>query len=61
MICIVTFLSTFGLYHLVGRDWIPTDDQSELQSSFTLPEGTSLAKTVQIATDMAHVSRPCRK
>jgi len=52
MICIVTFLSTFGLYHLVGRDWIPTDDQSELQSSFTLPEGTSLAKTTQIATDM---------
>jgi len=53
-ICVVTFLSTFGLYHMVGRDWIPTDDQSELQSSFTLPEGTSLAKTIQIATDMAH-------
>ena len=53
VICIVTFLSTFGLYHMVGRDWIPTDDQSELQSSFTLPEGTSLAKTTQIATDMA--------
>jgi HAE1 family hydrophobic/amphiphilic exporter-1 len=53
VICVVTFLSTFGLYHMVGRDWIPTDDQSELQSSFTLPEGTSLAKTVQIATDMA--------
>src|SRR6202167_2568899 len=54
VICVVTFLSTFGLYRIVGRDWIPTDDQSELQSSFTLPEGTSLAKTVQIATDMAH-------
>ncbi len=54
VICVVTFLSTFGLYHMVGRDWIPTDDQSELQSSFTLPEGTSLAKTIQIATDMAH-------
>ncbi|HEY4841706.1 MAG TPA: efflux RND transporter permease subunit [Terriglobales bacterium] len=54
VICVVTFLSTFGLYHVVGRDWIPTDDQSELQSSFTLPEGTSLAKTIQIATDMAH-------
>jgi HAE1 family hydrophobic/amphiphilic exporter-1 len=52
-VCIVAFLSTFGLYHLVGRDWIPTDDQSELQSSFTLPEGTSLAKTTQIATEMA--------
>ncbi len=54
VICVVTFLSTFGLYHMVGRDWIPTDDQSELQSSFTLPEGTSLAKTVQMASDMAH-------
>jgi len=54
VICVATFLSTFGLYHMVGRDWIPTDDQSELQSSFTLPEGTSLAKTVQMATDMAH-------
>ena len=52
-ICIVTFLSTFGLYNLVGRDWIPTDDQSELQSSFTLPEGTSLANTLQIATEIA--------
>ena len=53
LICVATFLSTFGLYHLVGRDWIPADDQSELQSSFTLPEGTSLAKTTEMATDMA--------
>jgi HAE1 family hydrophobic/amphiphilic exporter-1 len=53
VICVLTFLSTFGLYHLVGRDWIPSDDQSELQSSFTLPEGTSLAKTTQMATEMA--------
>ncbi len=30
LICVATFLSTFGLYHLVGRDWIPSDDQSEL-------------------------------
>jgi HAE1 family hydrophobic/amphiphilic exporter-1 len=52
-ICVVTFLSTFVLYRMVGRDWIPADDQSELQSSFTLPEGTSLAKTSGIASDMA--------
>src|SRR5438270_887437 len=25
VICVVTFLSTFGLYQLVGRDWIPSD------------------------------------
>src|ERR1700740_953013 len=29
LICLATFLSTFGLYQLVGRDWIPSDDQWE--------------------------------
>jgi hydrophobic/amphiphilic exporter-1 (mainly G- bacteria), HAE1 family len=53
IIYVLTFASTFGFYHLVGRDWIPTDDQAELQSSFTLPEGTSLEKTTQMARDMA--------
>jgi HAE1 family hydrophobic/amphiphilic exporter-1 len=53
LICVLTFLSTFGFYHLVGRDWIPADDQSELISSFTLPEGTSLEKTTQLASDIA--------
>src|SRR6202166_424538 len=53
LICIATFLSTFGLYHLVGRDWIPSDDQSELISSFTLPEGTALAKTTDRAEEIA--------
>jgi len=53
LICIATFLSTFGLYHLVGRDWIPSDDQSELISSFTLPEGTALSKTTDCAEEIA--------
>src|SRR5712691_6945667 len=53
LICVVTFLSTFGFYQLVGRDWIPADDQAELLSSFTLPEGTSLEKTTLTARDMA--------
>ncbi len=53
VICVVTFLSTFGFYRLVGRDWIPSDDQAELQSSFTLPEGTSLEKTTRATQDMA--------
>jgi HAE1 family hydrophobic/amphiphilic exporter-1 len=53
LICVGTFLSTFGLYHLVGRDWIPSDDQSELISSFTLPEGTALSKTTERASEIA--------
>jgi HAE1 family hydrophobic/amphiphilic exporter-1 len=53
LICLVVFLSTFGFYRLVGRDWIPADDQSELISSYTLPEGTSLEKTTRLAQDIA--------
>jgi HAE1 family hydrophobic/amphiphilic exporter-1 len=53
VICVLTFLSTFGFYHLVGRDWIPADDQAELISSFTLPEGSSLEKTTKLATEIA--------
>src|SRR5690349_13714941 len=53
VICVLTFLSTFGFYHLVGRDWIPADDQSELISSYTLPEGTSLEKTTQLASEIS--------
>ena len=53
LICVGVFLSTFGLYRLVGRDWIPADDQAELMSSFTLPEGTSLEKTTQMARELA--------
>jgi HAE1 family hydrophobic/amphiphilic exporter-1 len=57
LICAVCFLSTFGLYRMVGRDWIPADDQSELLSSFTLPEGTSLSKTSETAADICrHVA-----
>ena len=53
IICALTFLSTFGFYRLVGRDWIPADDQSELISSYTLPEGTSLEKTTKLAEEIA--------
>jgi HAE1 family hydrophobic/amphiphilic exporter-1 len=52
VICLATFASSFGLYHLVGRDWIPADDQSELIGSFTLPEGTSLSKTIERASEI---------
>ena len=50
LICLVTFASTFVFYRLVGRDWIPADDQGELQSSMDLPEGTSLDRTIATVT-----------
>jgi HAE1 family hydrophobic/amphiphilic exporter-1 len=49
----ITFLLTFPLNALVGRDWIPPDDQSELTVLLNLPEGTSLEGTSKLASDLA--------
>ena len=48
-----TFLLAFPLNALVGRDWIPPDDQGELTVLLNLPEGTSLDATSRLATDIA--------
>lgn len=53
LICALTFASTFVFYRLIGRDWIPPDDQSELNSSIDLPEGTALSITTATMSDMA--------
>jgi HAE1 family hydrophobic/amphiphilic exporter-1 len=47
-----TFLLAFPLNMLVGRDWIPPDDQSELSLSLNLPEGTSLDATAQLTREI---------
>lgn len=52
-ICVIVLSSTFGLYRLVGRDWIPTDDQSELNGSIDLPQGTALSVTTALLNEMA--------
>jgi HAE1 family hydrophobic/amphiphilic exporter-1 len=49
----ITFLLTFPLNAMVGRDWIPPDDQSELTVLLNLPEGTSLEGTSKLASDLA--------
>ena len=53
LICVITLASTFGLYRMVGRDWIPADDQSELNGSVDLPQGTALPVTITALNDMA--------
>ena len=48
------FLLTFPLNLVVGRDWIPPDDQGELTLSLNLPEGTPLSVTSATARDLAN-------
>jgi HAE1 family hydrophobic/amphiphilic exporter-1 len=53
VICIVTLASTVPLYRTIGRDWMPQEDQSELGLSMEMPEGSSLALTERISTELA--------
>jgi HAE1 family hydrophobic/amphiphilic exporter-1 len=48
-----TFLLTIPLNFLVGRDWIPPDDQGEMNAILNLPEGSSLEATARLSADLA--------
>ena len=52
-IALATFALTFPLNAMVGRDWIPPDDQSELTISMNWPEGTSIEGTSKMAIEVA--------
>ena len=52
-VALVTFALTFPLNAMVGRDWIPPDDQSEFTVSMNWPEGTSIEGTAKQATEIA--------
>ncbi|MEN3333493.1 MAG: hydrophobic/amphiphilic exporter (mainly bacteria), family [Blastocatellia bacterium] len=52
-IALATFALTFPLNAMVGRDWIPPDDQSELTVSMNWPEGTSIEGTSKMAVEIA--------
>jgi hydrophobic/amphiphilic exporter-1 (mainly G- bacteria), HAE1 family len=49
-----TLALTFPLNALVGRDFIPADDQSEVTVVFDAPVGSSLQGTSKIARQLAH-------
>jgi HAE1 family hydrophobic/amphiphilic exporter-1 len=52
-LCVVVTLSTVPLFMMVGKNFLPTDDRSEMQVSLRTPEGTSLAGTLTIAERIA--------
>ncbi len=53
-LAMATFLLAVPLNLLVGRDWIPPDDQGELSVLLNLPEGSSLEATARVSTDIAN-------
>ncbi len=53
LVCVATFASTFYLNQMIGRDWMPQEDQSELSVYSEMPEGSSLALTERTTMNMA--------
>jgi HAE1 family hydrophobic/amphiphilic exporter-1 len=53
LVALAAFALTFPLNALVGRDFIPADDQSELTVNFVTPIGTSIEGNAEIASAMA--------
>jgi len=45
---VLVFLSIIPLFMLVGKNFLPVDDQSQFEISIRAPEGTSLGATSQI-------------
>jgi HAE1 family hydrophobic/amphiphilic exporter-1 len=52
-VAVGTFLMAFPLNAVVGRDWIPPDDEGELTALLNLPEGTSLEATSRLTGEIA--------
>jgi HAE1 family hydrophobic/amphiphilic exporter-1 len=44
-LCVLVFLSIIPLFMFVGKNFLPTDDQSQFEISIRAPEGYSLAAT----------------
>jgi len=54
---VLTVLSIVPLFMLVGKNFLPADDQSQYNVLIRTPEGTSLASTTQIAERVAQQIR----
>ena len=57
ILCGCTVLSLIPLFMMVGKDFTPTDDQSQFNVLLRAPEGTSLASTTLEAETIAQAIR----
>ena len=57
-VSVVTFLLTFPLNRMVGREFVPNEDMGEWTAHMDTPEGTSLEGTEELAFKRAR--RSCR-
>ncbi len=53
-LCILVFLSIVPLFMLVGKNFLPVDDQSQFEVSVRAPEGSSLSASSQLFERIAN-------
>ena len=51
--CVLTVMSIVPLFAMVGKNFLPADDQSQFNVLVRTPEGTSLAATTSVAENIA--------
>jgi hydrophobic/amphiphilic exporter-1 (mainly G- bacteria), HAE1 family len=56
-LCVVVVISIVPLFMLVGKNFIPADDQSQFNIIYRTPEGTSLAATTYLGEQIAQKLR----
>ncbi len=52
-LCVLVFLAIFPLFMLVGKNFLPVDDQSHYEVSVRAPEGSSLESSAQLMERIA--------
>jgi HAE1 family hydrophobic/amphiphilic exporter-1 len=50
-------ISTFWLFQWIGKDFLPTDDQAQMEVTLRLPEGTALEQTDKFVQDIVERMR----
>jgi hydrophobic/amphiphilic exporter-1 (mainly G- bacteria), HAE1 family len=53
VLCILVIASTVPLFMMVGKNFLPVDDQSQYEISVRAPEGSTLAQTSQVIEKIA--------
>lgn len=52
-LALLVAISTFWLFQLIGKDFLPQDDQSQMEVTLRLPEGASLEQTDQLVQEIS--------
>jgi len=53
--------ATFPLYKMAGKDFLPRDDQSEFEITFTAPEGWTMDRTDRVCKEIEALVEPWKK